>query len=165
MSETITTAGPFGPLRRKDRLMADRADIDAVLNEGRVMRLALADGDTPFVVPVFFAYDGEAVYFHSARSGTKIDILKRNPKVCFEVSMDQGIIESDAACDFEARHRTVIGFGRAAFVEDAAQKAAALARIVARFTNRRFEFPEANLKVTAVVRIDIESMTGKRHGF
>lgn len=159
------TAGPFGPLRRKDRLMADRADIDAVLNEGRVMRLALADGDTPFVVPVFFAYDGEALFFHSAKAGTKIDILKRNPKVCFEVSVDHGIIESDKACDFEARHRTVIGFGRAEFVDDAAQKTAALARIVARFTDRRFEFPEANLKTTAVVRIAIESMTGKRHGF
>jgi len=166
MSETTPDmAHPFGPMRRKDREMTDRAEMDDVLRAGKVMRLALADGDMPFLVPVFYAYDGESLFFHSARKGSKIDILKRNPKVCFEVSLDHGIIESDAACDFEARHRTVIGFGQAQFVDDEAQKAAALDRIVARFTDKRFEYPAANLKATAVVRIAISSIKGKRHGF
>ncbi|OIO02583.1 MAG: 5-nitroimidazole antibiotic resistance protein [Desulfovibrionaceae bacterium CG1_02_65_16] len=155
---------PFGPMRRKDREMTDRAEMDDVLRAGKVLHLALADGDTPFLVPVFFAYDGESLFFHSARAGSKIDILKRNPKVCFEISVDHGVIESDMACDFEARHRTVIGFGRAEFVDDAAQKKAALDRIVARFTDKRFDYPQANFKATAVVRIAIASLKGKRHG-
>jgi len=160
------TAGhPHGPMRRKDREITDRAEIDAIIGQAKVLHLALADGDTPFLVPVFYAYDGGALYFHSAKSGTKIDILKRNNKVCFEISVDHGVIESDVACDFEARHRTVIGFGTADFVEDEAERIKALHLIVGRFTDKTFEFPKANLKATVVLRITIASIKGKKHGF
>ena len=156
---------PHGAMRRKDREITDRAEIDAILASSNVMHLALADGDVPFVVPVFFTYDGASVCFHSASAGTKIEILKRNPKVCFEVSVDHGVIESELACDFEARHRTVIGFGRAGFIEDEAEKVQILDRIVGRFTNKHFVYPKTNLRYTSVVRIEIESIKGKKHGF
>ncbi len=161
----MTTDTPFGHMRRKDREMTERADIDAVLEAGNVLYLSLAEGGQPFVVPVFYAYDGQALFFHSARAGTKIKMLKQNPSVCFCVTLDHGIIEAESPCDFEASHRTVIGFGQAAFVEDETAKRDALQRIVGRFTARKFQYPAANLKTTAVVRIDIASMTGKRHGF
>jgi nitroimidazol reductase NimA-like FMN-containing flavoprotein (pyridoxamine 5'-phosphate oxidase superfamily) len=161
----MSELNPHGPMRRKDREITDRAEIDALIHASKVMHLGLADGGTPFVVPVFYAYDGASLFFHSAKAGTKIEMLKRNNLVCFEITADHGIIENDAACDFEASHRTVIGLGRARFVEDEAEKTAALTRIVARFSSRRFEFPAANLKATAVVRIDIESVKGKKHGF
>jgi len=77
---------PHGAMRRKEREITDRAEIDTILASTNVMHLALADGDVPFLVPVFFAYDEASMCFHSASAGTKIEILKRNPKVCFEVS-------------------------------------------------------------------------------
>ncbi len=156
---------PPGAMRRKDREITDRAEIDEILASTEVMHLALADHDAPFLVPVFYAYDGEAVYFHSANAGTKIGILKRNPKVCFEVSIDHGVIESDKACDFEARHRTVIGFGTASFVVGETEKIRVLDRIVRRFTNKHFDYPKASLRSVAVIRINIESIKGKKHGF
>jgi nitroimidazol reductase NimA-like FMN-containing flavoprotein (pyridoxamine 5'-phosphate oxidase superfamily) len=128
------------------------------------MRIALVDGDMPFLVPVFYAYDGQALYFHSAQAGTKIEILKRNPNICFEISLDHGLIPTEVACDFEARHRTVIGFGRAAFVTDAAGKIRALDLIVAKFSNRKFEYSQANLNRTMVIRIGIVSVKGKKCG-
>jgi len=162
---SIPAGHPHGAMRRKDREITDRAEMDAIIASGKVMHLALADGGTPFVVPVFYAYDGTALYFHSAKSGTKIDMLKRNSAVCFCISGDHGVIESNEPCDFEAKHRTVIGLGKAVFLEDEADKIAALDRIVALFTDRAFEYPKANLKTTAVVRIDIESIKGKKHGY
>jgi len=160
-----TEAHPHGAMRRKDREITDRAEIDAIINGAKVLHLALADGGTPFVVPVFYAYDGAALYFHSARTGSKIEILKRNNAVCFCITVDHGIIESEEPCDFEARHRTVIGTGTAAFVEDEADKIAALNRIVGRFTAKHFDYPKSNLKATAVIRITVESLKGKKHGF
>jgi uncharacterized protein len=157
-------AHPHGAMRRSDREITDRGEIDTILNSARVMYLALSDADVPFVVPVFYAYDGTALYLHSAKGGSKIRILKRNNRVCFAISLQQGIIESEEACDFEARHRTVIGLGRAHFIEDPAEKVAALDRIVARFTERTFAYPKTNLDATAVIRIDIESIKGKGHG-
>ncbi len=156
---------PHNAMRRKDREITDRNEIDEILSSTRVMHLALADGDSPFLVPIFYAYDGTSIYFHSAKAGTKIEILKRNPKVCFEVSIDHGVIESNKACDFEARHRTVIGFGKARFIEEEAEKMQLLDRIVGRFTDKQFDYPKANLCQTAVIGIEIESIKGKKHGF
>lgn len=163
---TKVSAGyPHGPMRRKDREITDRSEIDAILRAGKVMHLALADNNMPFLVPVFYAYDGTALYFHSARAGTKIEILQRNNNVCFEITIDHGIVPSDQACDFEAQHRTVIGFGKAVFVTDAAEKLKGLDLIVAQFSDQKFEYPQANLDRTAVIRIDIASLKGKKHGF
>ncbi len=166
MSETPHTAAyPHGPMRRKNREIKDRGEIDTILHRGTVMRIALAEDNLPFLVPVFYCYDGQALYFHSAPAGTKIEMLKRNNRVCFEVSIEQGVIEDEKACDFEARHKTVIGLGRANFVTQEKEKVAALDGIVARFTDQHFTYPQANLDRTAVIRIDIESMKGKQYGF
>ena len=154
---------PHGAMRRKDREITDRAEIDAIIHTGRIMHLALADNNVPFVVPVCYAYDGAALFFHSAKAGTKIEILKRNPVVCFEITGDHGVIESESACGFEISHRTVIGFGRAVFIEDETEKTDALNRIVARFTDKVFAYQPESLARTAVVRIDITSVNGKKN--
>ncbi|MFD2113771.1 pyridoxamine 5'-phosphate oxidase family protein [Thiorhodococcus fuscus] len=156
---------PHAAMRRSDREITERAEIDAIIQSTRVMNLALSDANTPFVVPIFYAYDGRSLFIHSAKGGSKIGIMRRNDKVCFAISVDQGFIESDQACDFEAKHRTVIGFGRACFIEDEAEKIAALDRIVARFSEHAFTYPKTNLDATAVIRIEIESIKGKSHGF
>jgi nitroimidazol reductase NimA-like FMN-containing flavoprotein (pyridoxamine 5'-phosphate oxidase superfamily) len=78
--------------------------------------------------------------------------------------MDHGVIESEKACDFEARHRTVIGTGIAKFIVEEDEKIQVLNSIVGRFTDRQFEYPMANLRQTSVIRIDIESIHGKKHG-
>lgn len=155
---------PHGAMRRDDRLITDESVIKQILHAGHLMHLALSDQDVPFLVPLFYAYDGEAIYFHSAKAGTKIDIIQRNPFVCFEVSDYQGIIKSDMACNFEARHRTVIGTGRASFVEQREEKIRILDLIVAQFSEQKFTYPEPNLKATFVIRIDIDSIKGKQHG-
>ncbi|MDD2335564.1 MAG: pyridoxamine 5'-phosphate oxidase family protein [Geobacteraceae bacterium] len=156
---------PHGMMRRKEREITDRREIDAIIRSGNIMRIALVDGDIPFLVPVFYAFDDSALYFHSAQAGTKMELMKRNNNICFEISVDQGFIESGEACDFEARHRTVIGIGKAVFVEDDAEKIKALDLIVAHFSQKIFEYPKTNLDRTAVIRIDIESVKGKKHGF
>jgi uncharacterized protein len=163
--EEFAKGHPHGAMRRKNREITDLSEIKDVLNKGKIMRIALTDGLIPFLVPVFYAYDGTAVYFHSAKAGTKVELMKKNNNICFEVSVDHGIIEDEMPCDFEAKHRTVIGIGKAVFVEDEAEKVKALNMIVGQFTSKKFEFPENNLKATLVVRIDIASMKGKKHGF
>lgn len=152
------------PVRRKERAITDRAEIDAILNEGKVLHLAMSHANRPFLVPMFYAYAGGALYLHSAAQGTKVAILKENPFVCFEVSLNHGVIPDEKACDFEARHRTAIGMGKVIFVEDHAEKVRALDAIVARFTDKKFEYPAPALTAATVLRIEIESIKGKKHG-
>ena len=164
MSDPIETH-PHESMRRKDREITSRPVIDEIIRSANLMRIAMVDEERPFLVPVFYPFDGNSLYFHSAQAGRKIDILKRNNDVCFEISVDHDIIESEEACDFEAKHRTVIGLGKAFFVEDEPQKIKALNMIVGNFTDRKFEYPKTNLARTAVIRIDIKSVKGKMHGF
>lgn len=98
---------PHGAMRRKEREITDRAEIDTIRSWHQPMScispspMATYRSSFPSSLPI------TGPCFHSASAGTKIEILKRNPKVCFEVSQYQGVIESEQACDFEARHRTV----------------------------------------------------------
>ncbi|WP_413650574.1 pyridoxamine 5'-phosphate oxidase family protein [Pantoea sp. B65] len=163
--KTMPPGHPHGAMRRDEREITDPQQIEQIIRAGKVMYLALSSDNVPFLVPVFYAWDGQALYFHSARSGTKINILKKNNQVCFAISLDHGVIEDQQICDFEARHRTVIGLGEAEFIEDMAEKIAVLDRIVAGFSAKTFQYPEANLKATLVTRINILSMKGKSHGF
>lgn len=165
MQEATQPAHPRGIMRRHEREIKDSAEIEAIIRSGRVMRIALVDGDRPFLVPVFYGYDGRALYFHSASKGSKIEILGRNSNICFEMSLDHGVIEDEKPCDFEAKHRTVIGHGKAVFVTDEAEKIHALDIIVAGFTERTFEYPKHNLERTTVIRVDIEVLKGKKYGF
>lgn len=155
---------PHGMMRRKSREITDRAEIDEIIRSERLMRIALVEGDMPFLVPVFYGFDNTSLYFHSAKAGSKFEIIQRNNNICFEISIDHGIIEDEIACDFEAKHRTVIGVGKAIAVEDEAEKIKALDLIVAKFSDKKFEYPKGNLSLTAVFRIEIASVKGKKHG-
>lgn len=166
MMQTLMPPGhPHGEMRRDEREITDPAAIDAILTQERVMYIALSSDDVPFVLPVFYVWNGTSLYFHSARGGSKIEIMKKNPAICFAITHYGGVIEDELACNFEARHRTVIGLGSVSFVQDDAEKIAMLHQLMARFTEKTFTFPAANLTATQVIRIDVASMKGKQHGF
>lgn len=153
------------PMRRKTREVTDPAIIDRILSTQSLMHLAMSQNNIPFLVPVYYAWNGKSLYFHSAPTGSKIDILRENPEVCFEISDVRGVIPADDACDFEARHQTVIGFGHACFIDDVVEKVEALDRIVAHFSTGKFDYPEDKVGQTTIIRIDIHSMKCKQHGF
>ena len=151
-------------MRRKDREITDPAEMAEIIRSARLMRIALVDGDWPFLVPVFYGYDGTHLYFHGAQQGQKVDLIRKNPNIAFEISVDHGIIEDAEPCDFEAKHRTVIGRGKASFLSDPQEKAAALDLIVAKFTPKKFEYPASKLEHTGVVKIEVVALQGKKHG-
>jgi nitroimidazol reductase NimA-like FMN-containing flavoprotein (pyridoxamine 5'-phosphate oxidase superfamily) len=149
-------------MRRKEQEITDRGEIDALIKASTVCRLGLSDDGKPYVVPMCFGYDGKNLYLHSAKSGMKIDILKKNDRVCFEFDSYGRLEESDKACDWGIEYKSVIGFGKASFVEDEDDKKKALDTIMSQYTGRNFEFPPQMLKAVAVIKVDIESITGKR---
>ncbi|MCW8984119.1 MAG: pyridoxamine 5'-phosphate oxidase family protein, partial [Thermoanaerobaculales bacterium] len=62
-------------MRRRDKEITSRQEIDEIIRSALVCRIALADRDEPYVVPVSFGYDGDALFIHTARSGRKIDFF------------------------------------------------------------------------------------------
>lgn len=152
-------------MRKHDREITDPARMEDVLNRATVCRLAMTDGETPYIVPLCFGYAENRLYFHCATEGRKIDILRRHPRVCFEVDSDQELIESPQACGWSMRFRSVIGEGRAALIDDPVAKRAALDIIMRHYSDRAYTYPDDALDKTLIIRVDIERMTGKQKGW
>ncbi|MBN2439112.1 MAG: pyridoxamine 5'-phosphate oxidase family protein [Deltaproteobacteria bacterium] len=150
-------------MRKANREIQDKAAIRAIMEEALVCRIGLSDDGMPYVVPMNFGLGEGCLYIHCATEGRKLDILRRNDRVCFEMDLLQGIRQGQEACGWGARYESVIGFGRAVFVDGTAEKKAALDRIMEHYGAKGpFSYPDETLARTAIIRIDIESLTGKR---
>jgi len=148
-------------MRKADREITNTRDIEAILHSQRVCRLGMISEGRAYVVPVNFGYEPGALYLHSSRKGKKIEALANNPEICFEVDADVAIVPGDLPCRFTTRYRSVIGFGRAVFLTDPEEKLYGLRVIMRAHGGPEQGFAPEALSAAAVIRIDIESMTGK----
>ena len=152
-------------MRKTENEITDRSAIEGILRRAKVCRLALTDGRQPYIVPVCFGYEGDAIYLHGATEGRKLEMIQNNNRVCFEVDVDAEIVEAEAACEWGLHYRSVIGFGRAVVVEDLEQKRKALGILMKQYSDRSFSFPQDAVERTAVIKIEIQSMTGKQSAY
>ena len=149
-------------MRRGEQGITDRTEIDSIIRRSQLCRLGLSDGGQPYVVPLCFGYDGKFLYFHCAKAGRKLDILRKNNNVCLEFDLVEGMVEADQGYDWGIKYQSVVGFGSAWLVEDVKEKQNAMTLLMAQYSNGTFSFPEAILSQTAVVKVVIETLTGKR---
>lgn len=149
-------------MRRSEREVTDRAAIDDIIRRARVCHLGLVDGELPYIVPLSFGYDGQALYFHCAPQGRKLDLIRRQPRVCFVFDLMENLIEATEACHWGVRYQSVMGTGTAQIIEDAAGKRQALAAVMAQYSPGTYTFPEAAVARTSAIRVAIESLTGKQ---
>jgi nitroimidazol reductase NimA-like FMN-containing flavoprotein (pyridoxamine 5'-phosphate oxidase superfamily) len=147
-------------MRRTDKEM--RGGIEEVLRRAKICRIAMCDGGVPYCVPVIFCYSDGFIYIHSAREGRKIDILRRSSLVCFETEIDISLIRSGSPCKWTLAYESVIGVGRAGFVEDREEKRKALNCIIKKYSDEDFEISNEDLDKVEVIRIEIEEVSGKR---
>lgn len=152
-------------MRRSEKEICDPQEIDAILQRAPVCRIALAAGNSPYVVPVNFAATSTHLYFHSATAGRKIDMLRNNPCVCFEVDLPGEVVQGKTACAWGMAYKSVIGFGRAHFLESAEEKKKALDLLMKKYSGREaFVYPDEALDKVCVVGVNMEKVSGKRSG-
>ena len=152
-------------MRRTEREIKSRAEIDAILKRAPVVRLAMVDGGEPYVVPLNFGYDGASLVCHSAVAGRKIEVLRRNPRVCFEVTVDETVVTGSIGCKSSAEYRCVIGYGTVRFIEGREEKIRALDTLMGKFAPGPFSYADEQLAKTTVFAVDIESVSGKKAGY
>jgi hypothetical protein len=160
-------------LRLADRKMTE-AEVDKTLRTVKVGRLGLCRNGQPYVVPLNFAYENGHIYFHCADAGMKIEFLRDNPSVCFEVDEHFRTITAPMACNYDTAYRSVIAFGTAQILTDLEEKTTGLRLIVAKYAGREnaekletktvdgYRSPQGSK--TIVVDVTIERITGKRCG-
>jgi uncharacterized protein len=152
-------------MRRSEKEIKSRKDIESIITEADFCHIGLVDDNTPYVLPLNFGYKDNRLYFHSAMEGRKLNIIRQNNNVCFEIDADQAFVPDERACKWSLKYRSVIGNGKAFIVADAAEKIAALKTIMAHYSDKAYEFTAEEAARVVVVRIDIESITGKKSGY
>ncbi len=152
-------------MRQAKKEIRDQEVVIGLLKACQIGRLGTIGWDGyPMVKPLNFAYEEGRIYFHSAQEGEKIDDIKRDSRVCFEADLPVALVKSTGSpCRAEYLYQSVIIKGRAYRVEDPSEKLRGLKLLMQKYQPEGGygEFPEEKLKLTAVVRIDIEEMTGK----
>jgi nitroimidazol reductase NimA-like FMN-containing flavoprotein (pyridoxamine 5'-phosphate oxidase superfamily) len=152
-------------MRKKEKEITDPAAMESIIRRSRVCRLAMSEDNRPYVVPLCFGYRDRTLYFHCAREGRKTDILRRNNRVCVEFDIDQELVTAAEACKFDMKFRSVIGFGKAFLVEDPEERRKGLEAIMAQYAGKSFSYPDEIVGKTLVIRVEVESLTGKQAGF
>ena len=152
-------------MTRRERQVADINEIIKILDNSKVLHLGLVDGDEPYVVPMNYGYTYEneklTIWLHCARQGRKLDIMKVNPKVFFEMEYGITPFEGEVACKYGITYSSIMGRGVATIIEDVETKKIALSSLMKTQTGKDFEFENRMAEVVGVVKIDVLEFTAK----
>jgi uncharacterized protein len=149
------------PMRKKEKEIRSQDEIERIIKEAHICRLGLSDKGDPYIVPVCFGFKNNKIYIHSAPEGRKLDILRENPRVCFEIEVDVHLKEAPDACGWNIAYKCVMGAGTAVIVCDDMEKRRALSVIMKQYSRKENSFEDIDLTSMAIIRIDIQWMTGK----
>ncbi len=151
----------------------DETTINTLLDKTEYGTLALADGDTPYAVPVNFVRIDTAIYFHGALTNKKMKILEHNAHVSFSVVAPYAIIDSDfssdggLACPATQFFASVSIEGIATRVENRDEKATVLEALMRKLQPKGGYAPLTDaaygkaLRATAIVKIEVLHRSGK----
>ena len=152
-------------MTKREYEITDEAQIRRILDSAKVLRLGIAVDNVPYIYPMNYGYtmeDGKlSLYLHSAVKGDKLDLLRKNPNVCFELDCDHVPFEGKIACQYGLSYRAVSGRGRAVIVEDTAEKMEAMSILMKTQTGKDFTFNERLVSIVAVIRLDVTGFSAK----
>lgn len=152
-------------MTRRERQVTDIQEIIKILDKSKILHLGLVDDDEPYVVPMNYGYtmeDGKlTIYLHGANRGRKLDLIRKNPKVFFEMDCDIVPFEGDVACKYGITYASVMGRGIAEIVEDTEEKKFALFALMKTQTGKDFTFEDKMTTIVTVIKINTIEYTAK----
>ncbi|CVI72632.1 Pyridoxamine 5'-phosphate oxidase [Clostridiales bacterium CHKCI001] len=152
----------FRDMRRKKQCLSVEECV-TILKKGTSGVLAvLGEEAYPYAVPISYLYEDEKIYFHSAKSGHKIDAIKQNSKASFCV-IDQDHVVPE---EYTSYFRSVIVFGKVRIMEDEQEKYRAIERLAMKYApddsvENRKKAIEREWKPLCMLELTVEHMTGK----
>ena len=152
-------------MRRKDKEVTDKKIIDDLFATAEVCRVAMVDNGEPYIVPLNYGYRDNVIYVHSAAAGRKIDVLKRNSRVCFEIESASEIVKQAEPCHWGTKARSLIGYGRVEILTGSSEKKRGLDIIMAHYGKQDLNvYDEEQLRRVVILKISIESVACKQLG-
>ena len=146
--------------------MKTSREMELLLERMPVGRLAVTTEEGPYIVAVNYLFFAGSIYFHSGMAGRKMDALRADPRVCFMVDEIGPQVLWEQGCGISQIYKSVVCFGKVEFLEGQAEKRAILEKMAQKYVPSPYPvspMKDENIKKTAVVRIIIDSMSGKEN--
>lgn len=152
-------------MRRQDKEIKDRKVIDSILSDSRICRLGLVDDGEAYIVPMNYAYDDGIIYIHSAPHGRKMNIIRKNNLVSFEITATEEIIMNEVPCEWSAKYRSVMGTGTILIENNPDLKKAGLDLIMRKYgASGELRYDEGSVSRMVLLKLSIGTVTGKQSG-
>jgi nitroimidazol reductase NimA-like FMN-containing flavoprotein (pyridoxamine 5'-phosphate oxidase superfamily) len=153
-------------MSQKEKQIRDQSELRDILKQGKYAVISMCRDNEPYVVTLSYGYDEDrnALYFHAAPKGLKIDFIRCNSNVCATVIDDGGYITNRC----EHRYRSVVFWGKMFVVEDLEEKKHGIKTLLnhlesdPKIIREKFLGSEDKVDSAAILRLDIEELTGKK---
>jgi len=150
-------------MRQKKRKITDKAVVKEILSQSEICRIAFNDTETPYIVPFNYGYSDNCIYIHCAPEGKKIDLIRKNNSVCFEIENKAEIIRQKEACKWETLFRSVVGYAEVETITSYEEKIRGLEIIMAHNgAEGKQEFGRQHVDKAVILKLKIKSITGKQ---
>lgn len=155
-------------MRRKEREVTDQNIIDEIIRACDICHLGLNDNGRVYIVPLNFGFLNEngkrVLYFHSAKEGKKIDLIKENGYAGFQMNTGYELVSGEKACDYTAKFRSVAGGGKISVVQSEEEKMSGL-RAVMNSTagEKNWQYNEKWLNAVCIIKLEIGEISCKEN--
>ncbi len=152
---------------KKKRIITKETEIEEIIKKSVCCYVGMVDeNNRPYVLPFNFGYKDKCIYLHSAPTGKKIDILKKNNSVCIVFSIDHDLSwqHPDVACSYSMSYKSVICNGKVEFIEDFEKKVEAMNIIMQQYTGRDFQYSKPAVDGVLLYKVVVEELTAKEFG-
>lgn len=155
-------------MRRNDREITDDNAINNIIHSCDCCRLGFQDGNSVYIVPLNFGFtikDNQRIlYFHGANEGKKIDLIKEQTHIGFEMDTNHKLLTSVTACGYSFQFQSIIGHGNVSIVKDSQEKYEALQYMMSHYTSEKnWQFSQTALDEVTIIKLKITDLTCKQH--
>jgi nitroimidazol reductase NimA-like FMN-containing flavoprotein (pyridoxamine 5'-phosphate oxidase superfamily) len=152
-------------MRRKDREITDLNEIMKIVKKCDVCSLAFFDEEYPYIIPLNFGAtlveDKINLYFHGSKVGKKLELIKKNNKVGFEMNCSHKLLLDEIACKSTMEYESVCGNGIVEILSEA-EKKDALSYLMKQYSKKEsFEFDKMELDAVTVFKVVVNEIQGK----
>jgi hypothetical protein len=152
-------------MRREDKAIKSKKEIEGILKSCMVCHVGFSDNNAPYVLAFNYGYKSGTIYIHCAAEGRKLDIIRKNPKVCVAVDCGHDLKTAQEPCAFGFQYKSVVAAGRAVIVTKRGEKIKGLRIIMKHLTSKDFTaFRESSLERVVLLKIRLTGITGKKSG-
>ena len=165
MSQSSTPTPRTRLVREADRAVYDREAAYRILDEGFLCHVGFVADGQPFVIPTSYGRNGATLYIHGSAASRMLRQMKDGVPVCITVTLLDGLVLARSIFNHSMNYRSVVILGKAALVDDPAEKIEALRLlsehiIPGRWADSR-QPNERELKATSILRVPIEEFSAK----